>query len=154
MASHLGWNCTALVIFQAQVSISLSSYAPRWTMSQPADVQAQLDSMRTDQPMTDAERRNAGVALQRLHDRDAQVDPSSQQILELYVALRRSKGESSRINAAQLLGWQQRIKQSTSVKHTYWLVPRRNLEDCLGMLNFRFYILHYTEGQIHVSYTD
>ena len=92
-------------------------------------MEKELENLRSDKPMTVAERENAGRALQRLQTQNKEVSCTSQEVLELYCALRRAKGESSRINAAQLLGWRQKLVQSSLVKRTFWLVPARNIQD-------------------------
>ena len=89
------------------------------------EVQAELERIKGGDPqaqLTKAEVDSAQRSLCRLEGVEA-----SQEMINLHVALRRAGGEKSRINAAQLLGWKQRLCQSTAVKCTYWLVPKTNV---------------------------
>ena len=95
-------------------------------------VETELASLRSDKPMTAAESESACRAVQRFADKNPDFKSPSREILELYCALRRAKGESSRINAAQLLGWRQKLTQTTQFKRVFWLVPKCNIKDRKG----------------------
>lgn len=115
-------------------------------MAAPDRVQQELAKLETDQPMTPSSgSRECWRALRRLSEGKETVDASSQSVLNLYVALRRAKGEKSRITAAQLLGWEQTFQQSAALARKFWVVPRQNLpnpelfQKYIGPNDFRRY---------------
>ncbi|CAE7777744.1 unnamed protein product [Symbiodinium necroappetens] len=67
---------------------------------------------------TSAELDNASRSLKRMAD--VSVDD---QMIHLFCALKRVKGQGARLNASILSQWQARSVQSTTVKSTYWVVP-------------------------------
>ena len=95
----------------------------------PADsVEGELERLKGVAPITRSEEDNAGRALARMQGAK-NLDTTSREVVDLYVALRRVRGENCRINAAQLLGWSQRLQQPTTVKRKFFLVPKSNIED-------------------------
>jgi len=52
-------------------------------------------------------------------------------LLELYVAMKRAKGNLARINSAMLLGWTQQHVQTSLLKQSFFVVPKAGREHLL-----------------------
>lgn len=94
-----------------------------------SDVSTALKQLKEGQVPSPAETEAAQRSVQRLQRGSTELSKcDSQELMQLYVAMRRVKGEQARINAAMLLGWRQKHVQTTLLKQSFLVVPKRGRE--------------------------
>ena len=97
-----------------------------------AAVQKELDKVRNEAAPTAAELDVAKRSINRLGKESKELAQASHNdMMELYIAMKRAKGPSARINSAMLLGWNQQQVQTTKLKQNFYVVPRQGREHFL-----------------------
>lgn len=95
------------------------------------DVQGELAKLAATPP-TAQESEVALRSVQRLQKGNAELAKCDQnEMMQLYVAMKRARGETARISAVHMLGWRQRHVQTTLLKQNFYVVPRRGRENLL-----------------------
>lgn len=103
----------------------------------PTTEEAAVQQQVAADDFSSTERKNAHRSLTRMSTDLS--GPASEEMVTLFCALRRVKGNQARINMNLLNSWQTRVQQSTRVKQMFWVVPEES--PCLQRADVQQFIV-------------